>query len=171
MLLWRVKIRLTKKIALGSVLCVSVFLIVISIIKVTAVHQIGSQVDTTWGIFWLQAEASVAVILVSLTIFRSLFLADGPKNGNEPNHTPYSPQFSASYKKLWMQKTPHSDFPSPPSTIFSGRWKARNVTAYSEDGSHGLDGMVRPTPEHGISVTHDITTQIVRNRTNFGSCH
>lgn len=101
-LLWRVKIALRKKLALASVLCLSIFLIIISIIKVAAAHTIGTQVDATWVIFWLQAEAAVAVIAVSITMFRSLFLADGSRN--KPQYKPRPSQPPASYRKLWTRR-------------------------------------------------------------------
>lgn len=34
--------------------------------------------DFTWHYFWLHVESSVAVFVVSLTAFRSLFVAEGP---------------------------------------------------------------------------------------------
>lgn len=70
-----------------------------------------------------------------------------------------------------MQKNPNGDFPSRPSPTFSGKWKAQNAMARSEDESYSLEDMIRPTQEHGISVTHEISTQIVRNTTDVESCN
>lgn len=155
-LLWRVKIALRKKLAIGSVLCLSVFLIIICIIKVAAVHTIGTQVDTTWGIFWLQAEAAVAVIAVSATIFRSFFVADGFRN--QPEHKPRLLQSPTSYKKLWTQRTTaHEDLPTIPSAAFS-----RGATITPSVEAHSSEDMALPMQETDILVTRDFSMQVVR---------
>lgn len=157
MLLWRVKIALHKKLALGFLLCLSVFLIIICIIKVAAVHTIGSQVDTTWGVFWHQAEAAVAVIAVSLAMFRSLFVADGSKN--LPQHKPRSPPLPTSYKKLRTKKTPPQiDLPTLPSATFS-RGTMIASQAREPRGSEDVD---LPMQSTGILVTQDFSSKVVR---------
>lgn len=159
-LLWRVKIALRKKLALGSILCLSVFLIIISIIKVAAANTIGSQVDTTWGVFWLQAEAAVAVIAVSITMFRSLFLADGSRNGQQ--HKPSFPQSPTSYKKLWTQRaTPQANYPNMPSATFSF---GTSTTPRAE--AHGSEDIALPVEETDILVTRHFSTQVVREPKN-----
>ena len=64
---------------MGSVLCLSILAIVISIVKIAGIDLVNGQIDSLWGFFWFQIEASVAVMAVSATIFRSLFLSEGPK--------------------------------------------------------------------------------------------
>lgn len=155
-LLWRVKIALRKKLAIGSVLCLSVFLIIICIIKLAAISTIGTQVDTTWVFFWHQAEAAVAVIAVSITIFRSLFVADGARN--QPKHKPRLPQSPTSYRKFWTQRTtPHVELPTIPSAAFSlGTMITPSVAA------HSSEDMALPIQETDILVTRDFSMQVVR---------
>lgn len=154
-LLWRVKIALRKKLAIGSVLCLSIFLIIISIIKVAAVHTIGTQVDTTWGIFWVQAEAAVAVIAVSITVFRSFFVADGSKNRLQ--HNPRLPQSATFYRKLRTQRTPPQiDLPAIPTTAFSC---GTTITPHVE--AHVSEDMDLPMQETDILVTRDFSMQVV----------
>lgn len=162
-LLWRVKIALRKKLALASVLCLSIFLIIISIIKVAAAHTIGTQVDTTWGIFWLQAEAAVAVIAVSITMFRSLFLADGSRN--KPRYKPHPPQRPSSYRKLWTRRDASQvDFPTVPSATYS---LGTAITPQVE--AHGSQDMALPMQDTNILVTRDFSMQVVRESKNLAS--
>lgn len=159
-LLWRVKIALRKKLAIGSVLCLSIFLIIISIIKVVAVHTIGTQVDTTWGIFWVQAEAAVAVIAVSITIFRSFFAADGSKN--RPQQNPRLPRSATFYRKLGTQRTTSQiDLPAIPTTAFSC-----GTTITPDAEAHASKDMDLPIQETDILVTRDFSMQVVSKLKN-----
>jgi len=72
-LLWTVRIDFRRKAALASMLGLSVFMIIIAIIRVAAANLPGDVSDTSWLFFWQTMEAAVAVIMVVLTGFRSLF--------------------------------------------------------------------------------------------------
>lgn len=71
LVLWKVKIQRGQKIFLGMFLCLSLCMIVIAIVRVTGV-RVHENLDTQWSIFWGEVEAIVAVIMVSITAFRSL---------------------------------------------------------------------------------------------------
>ncbi|KAL8791318.1 MAG: hypothetical protein Q9195_005937 [Heterodermia aff. obscurata] len=94
-LLWRVKIRLQQKIILSTFLCLSVCMFAICLVRMMgfSIHgntsaividlarmrgmaidrNTGATVDPQWTVFWQLVEASVAVTVVSLTAFRSLY--------------------------------------------------------------------------------------------------
>lgn len=75
-LLWKVNIRLNQKIILGTFLCLSVCMFVICLVRAarqTVKGNTGTTLDIQSNIFWLIIEASVAVTVVSLTAFRSLY--------------------------------------------------------------------------------------------------
>ena len=72
-LLWNVHISLRKKFALGAIMCLSVFMIVCAIVRVSAANIVGGQVDVIWVLLWLEIEACVAVVVVSVSAFRTLF--------------------------------------------------------------------------------------------------
>ncbi|MCJ1350998.1 MAG: hypothetical protein MMC33_000980 [Icmadophila ericetorum] len=97
-LLWRVHISLRRKLLLGGILCLSIFMIIISIIKITLADLPDGQVDSVWGIFWLQAEACVAVIMVSISAFRSLFSTSNSRQPYRPSPTPEA------HRGLWQRK-------------------------------------------------------------------
>lgn len=81
--LWQVQIDLRQKLILGTTLCLPIFMIVIAIIRLAAVHidvmHINRgpvrTVDFVWVLFWLQVEVCTAVIMVSFSAFRSVFVA------------------------------------------------------------------------------------------------
>lgn len=71
MILWNVQIPIRAKLGIGSALCLSLFMIIVAIIRV-ALGKIGTGVtDTVWTYFTFILEACTAVFMVSLTAFRS----------------------------------------------------------------------------------------------------
>ena len=156
-LLWRVRISLRKKLALGSVLCLSVFAIIISIIKVAAADIVNGQVDSLWGFFWVQAEACVTVMAVSFTIFRSLFLSESSTAPKKPMCRPHKPQPP---EMLLEPKKPYDYLPKVPDAIYSG------ITTSIRKGSPTMDkelsrsstgDVILPIQGPRIKVTHDIS--------------
>ena len=77
-LLYRVQIATKQKFGLAAFLCLSIFMIVVAAIRVSGFHYEGTW-DNTWIFFWQQIEASVAVAMISVTAFRSAFVADGSR--------------------------------------------------------------------------------------------
>ncbi|MCJ1310453.1 hypothetical protein MMC25_004117 [Agyrium rufum] len=83
-LLWRVRITMRQKLALGAVLCLSVFMIIVSIVKVASVYTHGArEIDLPWVQFWGEAEACVAIMVASISAFRSLFLSSNDQKNRQ----------------------------------------------------------------------------------------
>lgn len=70
--LWRVQISLRQKFILGTSLSLSIFMIIIAIIRISKTHI--DNPNLMWMTFWHQFEASIAVIMVSSSAFRSFFV-------------------------------------------------------------------------------------------------
>lgn len=83
-LLWRVRISLRRKLLLGFILSLSIFTMIVSIVRIAGADLANGLVDSIWVNFWLQIEATVAVMIVSITAYRSLFVADKTSNGRSP---------------------------------------------------------------------------------------
>jgi len=135
-------------------------MIITSIIKISAGNIINGQIDTTWAVFWLQPEAAVAVMVVSISAFRALFIVDGSNDRK-------APQQSQSARR-WPQsrsKTAHDGLPSISSPTMSG---IKTLIGHTSSRSHHRnqsiesEGICLPTIPPGIRVTHDITTDRVR---------
>lgn len=75
LLLWNARLLVRQKFALCGILCLSILMIVIAIIRVVWGKASNGQVDSSWANLWLQVEASVGVIVVSISAFRALFVA------------------------------------------------------------------------------------------------
>jgi len=89
-LLWKVRINLRQKIGLSLSLCLSLVMIIVSIVRISGVYLADGNVDIVWLAFWMQQECSIAVIMVSVSAFRSFFVAKAantPDRGS-PKHTP-----------------------------------------------------------------------------------
>ena len=63
--------------------------------------------DVVWSVFWVQVDASVAIMMASLTAFRSLFVNDGSKGSGlkKPSYT--------SFERLFHRKNKSSNTEPP----------------------------------------------------------
>ena len=83
-LLWQIQINLRQKLILSVTLCLSIFMIIIALIRVSHI-RIGLHTDVVWQIFWQQIEACMAVIIVSFSAFRSFFVAHASRLREDQN--------------------------------------------------------------------------------------
>ena len=153
LLLWRVQINLRRKLALGTTLCLSIFMIIINIISISAGNIINNQIDTTWVVFWLQAEAAVAVMVVSISAFRALFVVDSSKNRKGPQQSLPS--------RRWLRsrsRTAHAGLPSIPLRTMIGVKTLIRHTSHHGSQSVDSENVNLQGVCPGIRVTHDIAT-------------
>ncbi|KAL8627148.1 hypothetical protein Q9189_007157 [Teloschistes chrysophthalmus] len=78
-LLWNVRIKLRQKLGIGALLCLSAVMSIIAIVKASGIRTPSDSFDILWELFWQQIEACVAVLMVSITAFRSIFISNKPK--------------------------------------------------------------------------------------------
>lgn len=74
-LLWAVRINPRQKLRLGLSLCLSIFMIMMAIVKMSGLRSTRGTFDMAWVMFWHYAEGCTAVLMVSLIAFRSLFVS------------------------------------------------------------------------------------------------
>ena len=72
-LLWSVQIRLRQKLVLGIFLSLNVFMAITACVRVSGIDFRG-RFDEVWLFVWQYIEACVAVAMISLTAFRSVFV-------------------------------------------------------------------------------------------------
>ena len=158
-LLWNVQISLRRKLALWGILCLGIFTMITAVIRVAGGNINHGQVDTSWAIFWLQTEAAVAVIVVSMTAFRALFVAHRALKQQSPNQ-----QDGLTSRSIWSKRSRSRDNSlTIPSPLFTG------VRTYIGKSSH--NGSVSQEPIHvelssqglGILVTKNISSKEVGN--------
>lgn len=152
-LLWNIQINLRRKLALWGILCLSIFTAITALIKVAGGNISHGQVDSAWAIFWDQAEAAVAIIVVSITSFRAFFVAHRASKQRSPAH------HTSTSRAIWSKIVArHDDLPAAPSPAFTG---ARTYIRHFPYGMGGLEGsrdMELPLQDPGIRVTHDISS-------------
>jgi len=80
---------MSTKIGVGSFLSLSIFMIICSIIRAAGVVPGNSHIpDIAWRVLWQELEACIAVIMASITAFRTLLVS---RRGTEEGpRTPYS---------------------------------------------------------------------------------
>ena len=87
-LLWHIQITLRQKIVVGAFFCLSIMMILTAVIRVLGIHSNRDKDNHNWQIFWQVAEACIAVSMVSLSAFRSFFVAHESRS-REPRHRPW----------------------------------------------------------------------------------
>ena len=84
-LISKVQITLLRKFTIMGILSLSGVMIVLEVIRLVHGGMKYSQTDTVWVVFWCSLEASVAIIMVSLTTFRSIYGLSHPGRGSDDN--------------------------------------------------------------------------------------
>lgn len=56
-------------------LSLSIVMAIVAIVRMAGIRLGGGEVDIVWTSFWQQQESSIAVIMFSVTAFRSFFVA------------------------------------------------------------------------------------------------
>lgn len=69
------KIKLRQKFGIGAFLCLSTCMIVVSCVRFSGTHT-HANIIQSYEYFWLEVEACVAVCMVSVCAFRSVFTSD-----------------------------------------------------------------------------------------------
>ncbi|KAL9109425.1 MAG: hypothetical protein Q9227_005932, partial [Pyrenula ochraceoflavens] len=78
-LIWRVQVPWTQKLALCLTLCLSIFLIAITLIRASGFKHHGV-LDNTWEVYWNFVSTEVGLILTSLAAFRVLFVTQAGRH-------------------------------------------------------------------------------------------
>jgi hypothetical protein len=75
------------KFGLAVFLCLSVFMAICAIIRIAGFHYKGQE-DDIWEFFWQQTEGAVAVMMASITAFRTLFVRQASDSEGTPPCSP-----------------------------------------------------------------------------------
>jgi len=142
-LLWKVQIDLRRKLATGAVLCLSFFMIIIAIVRVTSANLTEDVTDTTWLYMWQSIEASTAVLMVSVTAVRAAF-------GQERLNS--SKKAAIQYGKTTSSVDGSGDLNSRPLVAM----RSYVPPGRSRDRSEG-SSFEELVEKGAIKVTHDIT--------------
>ena len=105
-ILWKVRISVRQKIGVAFSLCLSGAMILVTVVRIAGMKLRGSgNVDIVWLAFWLQQECSIAVLMLSVSAFRSLFVPSSARSP-APRHQGYSP---SEKRRRFLHRRPHPD--------------------------------------------------------------
>ncbi|KAK8022515.1 hypothetical protein PG993_013282 [Apiospora rasikravindrae] len=143
------KIRTKQKISLGVFLCLNLFMVALAITRASKING-AAGVDVPWEVFWQFMEASVAVLMGSLTVFRTLLSS---KTGSSENER--RPGVAVAPGRQW----PHA---RPAYYVFSsvGRRKRRAAADADLEATRNNGGLLPEVP--GATMT-GLRTFIRRN--------
>ena len=81
-------------------------MILVTIVRIAGVKLRGrGSVDTLWLAFWQQQECSIAVLMFSISAFRSFFVPSSVRSP-APRHQGYSP---SEKRRRFLRRRPHPD--------------------------------------------------------------
>ena len=149
------------------ILGLSIFTIIVSIVRIAGARFPNGSVDSAWVVFWLQLEAAVAVIIVSITSYRSLFVKDKSTENNKKS--PRDLRSGTGYKrKLWssLEKREEGrkqgvEMPTLPDPTLTGmRTVIGRARGYDDRFSRSEDFFLPPTAK-GIVVMREADVRTV----------
>ena len=150
------------------ILGLSIFTIIVSIVRIAGARFPNGSVDSAWVVFWLQLEAAVAVIIVSITSYRSLFVKE-KSTDNKKSPSPRDVRSSTGYRrKLWSRETREEggkkggvEMPTLPDPTLTGmRTVIGRARGYDDRFSRSEDFFL-PATAKGIVVTREADVRMV----------
>lgn len=138
-LLWRVRLKPSQKVGLGTFLCLNICMVLMTIMRVSGLRYRGGY-DNIWVFLWQQIEACTAVTMLSLTAFRSFFVESRPGPNKAHPWVPSTKRLLARRKKFQFRNQCLDDVNIPSATITGlSRVLHRKEEGQSFDESFTLD--------------------------------
>ena len=112
-------------------------------------------INISWDIFWQQMEASVAVLVVSLTAFRALFVEGSGSRGNK-KRAAASPRYEQDREKLkgrgsWW-RTPPKVTPTSTRVVNDGKGRRLPYVSIPSATMTGIRTLIREGPTASIPM-------------------
>lgn len=145
-------------------------MIIVAIVRVSGLRIRTTNIDVQWELFWQDVEATVAVIMVSITAFRSLIGVKALKAREKRERSWFSYRrklLARNFKKVPKDETDIEQLPPIPRATLTGirtfinsdkTWNnpgATGMTHASQGDWSGVD--IHET--HNIGVTQQISTE------------
>ncbi|KAI4154580.1 MAG: hypothetical protein LQ340_001589 [Diploschistes diacapsis] len=121
-MLRRTRIKAQQKFGVAISLCLSLIMAIVAVIRMAAIKLEGGSVDIVWLAFWQQQECSIAVIMISVSAFRSFFMNNSSKR-SPPQNRQSSERWRAKWKAKRWRSTGESgalDLPEIPNATLTG---------------------------------------------------
>lgn len=137
-----------QKLGLGASLCLSIFMCITAAIRVSR-YRYQRAFDVSWIFLWQQVEACVAVTMISLTAFRSVFVTHASKPRAKNQASPWqasTARILRRHKKLCSEGQELANLTIPSATLTGMRTAIRGdqtETLKSGDETLVLDNWSR----------------------------
>ena len=133
-------------------------MIILAIVRVSGIHvRQKDNVDIVWDIFWLQVEAAIAVIMVSITAFRSMLGIKALKAREKRERNWLDSCRPKVLDRYFKKSTPNrselAELPSIPGATLTGMRTVIHGTGVWEDSR-----TINHEPQE-IKVTHQFSTE------------
>lgn len=103
-ILYKAQLKLSTKFGLCAFLCLSIFMCFCSLIRIGG-YTWHHTTDLTWSLFWQQLEASTAVSMASITVFRSIFVASNRRLEEGQERSPLAAYFHKLRQRFWSTRS------------------------------------------------------------------
>ncbi|TGJ86081.1 hypothetical protein E0Z10_g2700 [Xylaria hypoxylon] len=123
---------LSTKVGLGIFLSLSIFMAICAIIRIAGIHYKGVE-DDIWEFFWQHTEGAVAVMMASITAFRTLFVKQTKNEEDAKSSGPAESPFHRFFRRFQALARAQPDeeptptvnsmmlhLPKVPSPVFTG---------------------------------------------------
>lgn len=149
-----------QKLGIGAFLGLSIFMILFALIRLIGFH-LSANYGYTWQFFWFQIEGCIAVTMVSITAFRSVFVTQASRSSGDKAR----PWYSSTVARLRKTRKPTEDhdletFPAIPAGTMTGmrtfiRGSRLGVGPETYDELTGFEPSKRTGRE--VVVTQDVS--------------
>lgn len=170
-LIWKIKVKWAQKVALASCLCLSIFVIICTIIRAAGLRN-GHRVDFVWETYWQFIAASTGLSMTAAAAFRSMFVSHQSNQREEQHGSNSSIHHWVSYIKTKLaigklfslgsrRSSPKSLRDSGSSTVYSNEKPDIGLGDVERGTITGLQTFI-----HGYGQTQPISaSQVMRSQT------
>ena len=151
-ILWKVRISVRQKVGLAFSLCLSGAMVLVTIVRIAGIKLRGSgSVDIVWLAFWQQQECSIAVLMLSVSAFRSFFVPSSVRSP-APRHQGYSP---SEKRRRFLHRRPHPDLCDTHETNGLPQIPSATITGLTTVIEGGRQVEERADPDRHLDRDHD----------------
>ena len=130
-------------------------MIAIGLVRAISAGARGTE-DQTWNSFWVQMEASISVIAVCPTAYRSLFLINNSTPDETPDRNDRPPGQGSVLERFWRRTKPSLQSIKVSATMTGVRTMIRGAgktqLGSQDDDGYALSSVVTQYPHSSLSL-------------------
>ena len=171
LILRQVQLKPGTKCLLGLSLCLSLAMVIVTIVRVSGLRN-GANLDPVWDFYWQVVESCIAIIMVSLTAFRSLFVQERNRRTPSPRRSYYqrakaflsSKSSAETAEEVWELPPVPRGHMSGLRTLFGGNGSSSMGAGNALDDENGQGDSIWPlqksAPRNQINLRQEISVDL-----------